>query len=150
MPIPVLENGLLPPGEHVATLDEVESTFGSQNDRRQSLMRGLRLACEMFQNAQVDRIWVDGSFVTDKEEPGDIDGCWGASDKNKICWDKVDPVFAGDRKGMKTKYGLDFFYAGVIERGSGKPFPKFFQSSRDDEAKGIVLVELRHDGGQIK
>jgi hypothetical protein len=48
---------------------------------------------------------------------------------------------------MQSKYGVDFFYAGIIERASGLPFPKFFQNSRDGEEKGIVVVELEIDGG---
>lgn len=132
MPIPSLdENGSLPIGEHRATLEEVEKAFGSQNDRRKGLMRGLRLACEMFQNAGFDLIWVDGSFVTDKEEPNDIDGCFGASNKEKIRLDGVDPIFFTNRQATKAKYGLDFFYASMIEAGSGKPFPVFFQTDRD-------------------
>jgi hypothetical protein len=142
MPLPILENGILPPGEHLATLDEVEIIFGSQNDRRQNLMRGLRLACEMFQKANVNRIWIDGSFVTEKEYPNDIDGCWGSTNSKKIQWQKIDQVFAGDRQNMKNKYGLDFFYADFIEAASGKPFPKFFQTSRDGDVKGIILITL--------
>lgn len=149
MPIPILKNGMLPAGEHLATLDEVEHTFGSQNDQRRYLMRGLRSACEMFRAANVDRIWVDGSFVTDKEEPNDIDGCWGATSIEGVLWDNIDEVFADEsRKPMKLKYGLDFFYAGWIEGGSGKPFPQFFQTSRDGEPKGIVLLKLDTSGGQ--
>ena len=47
MDIPALqENGELPPGEHPATVDDVEAVFGSSTGRRKLLMRGLRDAIE--------------------------------------------------------------------------------------------------------
>lgn len=55
----------------------------------------------------------------------------------------LDPVFLGDRVGMKKKYGLDFFIANIVEAGSGLPFPKFFQKNRDGDPKGIIVVKLR-------
>ena len=77
MSIPALQaNGELPPGEHQTSLKEVESVFGSSNDRRKLLMLRLREAARNFELSGVRTIWVNGSFVTDKEQPNDIDGCW--------------------------------------------------------------------------
>ena len=85
-------------------------------------------------------IWLDGSFVTGKKEPNDIDGCWEYN--NTVNINVLDPVFLGDRIGMKDKYGLDFFIANIIEAASGLPFPKFFQQNRDGEPKGIIVIKL--------
>ena len=75
MSIPALQaNGELPPGEHQTSLKEVESVFGSSNDRRKLLMLRLREAARNFELSGVRTIWVNGSFVTDKEQPNDIDG----------------------------------------------------------------------------
>lgn len=141
MGIPALqENGDLPPGEHTASLDEVELDFGSSTDRRKLLMRGLREAANNFELSGVRTLWIDGSFISAKEEPNDIDGCWEFT--SVVNTKMLDPVFLGTREKMKKKYGLDFFIANIIEAGSGLPFPKFFQVNRDGDPKGIIVVKL--------
>lgn len=141
MGIPSLqENGELPPGEHEASLDEVEAVYGSSNDCRKLLMRGLREAANNFEWSGVRTLWINGSFITDKEEPNDIDGCWEYTPV--VDSEKLDPAFLGTREGMRDKYGLDFFIANIIEMDSGLPFPQFFQVNRDGDPKGIIVVKL--------
>lgn len=141
MGIPALQaNGELPPGEHPASLDEVEAMYGSSTDRRKLLMRGLHEAADNFTLAGVKTLWIDGSFITDKEEPNDIDGCWEYTSVVNV--EKLDPVFLGSRTEMKDTYGLDFFIANIIEAGSGLPFPKFFQVNRYGDPKGIIIVKF--------
>lgn len=148
MLIPRLRYGELPAGTHIVTIDDIERVFGSQNDRRKKLMRGLKKAAEMFKNAGVRFILVDGSFTTDKEEPGDIDGCWSGRDVN---FEKIDSnfwdfntafEFQEKRKIIKETYGLDFFIAEMFESESGKPFSDFFQTSKEGYLKGILKIEL--------
>ena len=141
MSIPALQaNGELPPGEHQASLNEVEAVYGSSTDRRKLLMQGLREAASNFELSGVKTLWIDGSFITDKEEPNDIDGCWEYT--LVVDTEKLDPFFLGSREEIKNKYGLDFFIANIIEAGSGLPFPKFFQVNRDGDPKGIIVVKL--------
>ena len=135
-------NGELPEGQHLATLDEVEKFFGSSSERRRKLMRGLWEAAANSKEAGVKRIWINGSFVTDKENPGDIDGCWEYGENVDIS--TIDPVFLQDDgiSAVKEKYGLDFYLADDIELSSGIPFTKFFQINRDGINKGIIFVNL--------
>lgn len=142
MPLPKLNNnGELPPGEHLATLEEVNSVFGKSNKQRENLMAGLKTGSANLYAAGVKRIWINGSFITDKAEPNDIDGCWEYT--SNVVLEKLDPVFlAESREPMKTKYGLEFFVANIIEADSGLPFPKFFQANREGDAKGIVVIDL--------
>lgn len=142
MAIPKLnQNGELPPGEHLATLEEVDSVFGHSTEQRKKLMAGLRAGASNLQAAGVCRIWINGSFVTEKADPNDIDGCWEYT--TGIALEKVDPVFLSEsRAPMKTKYGLEFFPGFIIEGDSGLPFPKFFQVNRENESKGIIVVNL--------
>ena len=145
MSIPAVQpNGELPPGEHQASLDEIEARYGVSTDCRKLLMQGLRKAASNFKLSGVSTLWINGSFITDKEEPNDIDGCWEYTPA--IDTKKLDPVFLGSRKEMQNKYGLDFFIANIIEAGSGLPFPKFFQVNRDGDPKGIIVVKL---GGSV-
>ena len=108
-------------------------------------MRGLREAVQNFSDAGVKTLWLNGSFVTGKEEPNDINGCWEYIPSVKT--GKLDPVFIQhSRSAIKEKYGLDFFITNIIEAGSGLPFPKFFQVNRDGEPKGILVVTLGDNG----
>ena len=142
MTIPALKkNGELPSGEHRATLNQVELAFGLGSARRTKLMKGLRAAVQNFEQAGVKRIWVNGSFVTAKKDPNDIDGCWEWSHDVKTAL--LDPVFLNNsRAEAKLKYGLDFFVSAITEADSGLPFPRFFQVNRDGESKGIIVVRL--------
>ena len=134
-------NGELPPGEHEATLSEIDEKFGKSSPRRIALMNGLKNAVKNFQSAGVQKIWVNGSFVTTKLEPNDIDGCWEYSDFVNV--KKLDPVFLQkSRMPMKAKFGLEFFPACIVEGDSGLPFPSFFQINRDGDPKGILIVDL--------
>ena len=102
------ENGELPPGEHECEVHEIDSAFGSSNERRAHLMKGLKNALGNLGAAGVKRVFVDGSFTSDKAEPNDIDGCWDYEESVDI--DLLDPVFLDEsRSDMKKKYGVDFF-----------------------------------------
>ena len=134
--------GELPAGEHQATLDEIEIRYGRSSRRRKDLMKGLRQAGDKLAKAGVQMIWVNGSFITTKENPNDIDGCWAYNDAVDIQTLSDDFLSMDARQIVKNKYGLDFFIAQWMETGSGKPFPLFFQMNRDGEAKGIIVVNL--------
>jgi len=67
------ENGYLPPGIHPATLDEIAVAFGSSSPERQELMQSLRWLVEMCRKDDVARLIVNGSFVTSKPDPDDVD-----------------------------------------------------------------------------
>lgn len=140
------ENGELPKGEYQLALEEVETIFGKNSEQRKKLMQGLFNATENLARAGVRKIWINGSFVTSKEEPNDIDGCWEYH--SEVSLEKLDPVFLMEsRLPMKEKYGLEFFPSSVIEGASGLPFPQFFQINRERESKGIVFVYL--GGGNL-
>jgi len=77
MPIPPLdENGLLPAGVHDCTVDELESRFGlftGSGQRPRLMARLTEFLAEARQSSIVRAVLVDGSFVTAKAEPGDVD-----------------------------------------------------------------------------
>ncbi len=77
MPIPPFdEHGLLPDGVHECTLDEAGARFGSfqGSDRRPNLWRKLvRFVIEAKTLGRVRFLLLDGSFVTAKLDPNDID-----------------------------------------------------------------------------
>lgn len=150
MPIPELNSrGELPEGIHTASVTEIEIAFGKSTERRQKLMFGLKLALQNLKSAGVNKVFVDGSFTSQKEEPHDIDGCWSAEGEinlsvlDPIFWDfETSEDFTIARNQAQEKYGVDFFIAEWLEGNSEKPFPEFFQVNRNGDRKGILKIEL--------
>jgi hypothetical protein len=77
MPIPKLrKDGWLPVGIHDCTLEEIEKHFGrfKRTDRRIQLFEKLQqLVRDAWQTGFVKEFFIDGSFTSAKDEPGDID-----------------------------------------------------------------------------
>jgi hypothetical protein len=70
---PFNQSGYLPPGIHPATLDEIDARFGQLSELRRVQMESVRWMVELAMRAGVQRIVLNGSFVTDIIEPGDVD-----------------------------------------------------------------------------
>jgi len=121
---PFDESGCLPPGVHPATLAEIEDRFGRQSELRRVQMESVRWMVDLAVRAGVQRIVLNGSFVTDIMEPNDVDcvlllGRGSQLDRNALAeleaglpfldialagqtdFDEfVGEVFAADRSGM--------------------------------------------------
>jgi hypothetical protein len=71
---PLRTDGTLPPGVHLATLDELLAVFPPVNEQRQLLNDAVRRATEELVRLDPSLvILVDGSYVTRKAEPNDVD-----------------------------------------------------------------------------
>jgi hypothetical protein len=133
--------GLLPPGLHLASWNEVGVRFGGTAQRRW-LLEGLLAAAQHLRAAGAVRLWLDGSFVTTKPEPADWDGAW---DTSRVDLSLVDPVLLdradilNGRLRQKAKYRGELFPMFDGDRGSSS---LFFQETRDGDVKGIVLLDL--------
>ena len=95
----------------------------------------------MLTAAGCRQVWLNGSFVTAKDEPGDFDACW---DTDGVDLDALDPVLldlADGRRAQKARFGGELF-PNVIETQSGLSFAEFFQNERDTSRKGIVVIHL--------
>ena len=68
-------NGHLPPGRWPCTLTEVEETFVHGLDPvRASHWNDFTNALDLLKTAApVSRVWLGGSFISGKEQPGDVD-----------------------------------------------------------------------------
>ena len=77
MAIPDLDDaGFLPEGVHECSLDELQRRFGGalHGDRRSALFAKLvEYIQELRSTRMAEGLIVDGSFVTDKAEPNDVD-----------------------------------------------------------------------------
>lgn len=88
-------------------------------------------------------VYVDGSFVTDKEIPGDFDACWEEAGVDPIILDPVLLTFANGRAEQKMKYMGELFPASSDAVGDGYSFLEFFQTDKiSGGRKGIIAINL--------
>ena len=143
MPIPSFDvDGFLPAGVHFATWQEIELRFGLTPHRRK-LLAGLKAALASLKGAGCRRAYVDGSFVTAKEHPGDFDGCW---DEVGVDPDLLHPAllsFDNQRARQKAVFFGEMFPSASNADGRGANFVQFFQRRKDTGGpKGIVCIDL--------
>ncbi|HBY75709.1 MAG TPA: hypothetical protein DEG47_01565, partial [Cyanobacteria bacterium UBA11148] len=69
------QNGNLPPGVHFCQWEEFKERFGNTL-RRRRMIDGLEVAITQLKAVGCRTIYIDGSFVTTKPDPGDFDACW--------------------------------------------------------------------------
>lgn len=92
------EHGYLPAGIHAATLEEIDERFGTGSEIRQVQFESFRWLVETALRADVKRILLNGSFVTDVAEPNDVD-----------CVLLIDESFPHDSEaGRELREGLPF------------------------------------------
>jgi hypothetical protein len=70
---PLRTDGYLPEGVHLASEAEITFRFGSASPRRRRLVLRLRRWTDLARRVGARRLLIDGSFVTAKPEPNDID-----------------------------------------------------------------------------
>jgi hypothetical protein len=137
-----LTRGDLPRGVHLATWREIEDRL-SFSPRRRQLLAGFRRACEGLREAGCRLVYLDGSFVTRKEDPGDFDACW---DVQNVDDEKLDPVFwdfSRGRAAQKQRFLGEFFPAHLPEGATGRAFVDFFQVNKlTGKPKGILAIRL--------
>lgn len=131
------KNGNLPPGTYPATLAEIETRFAITLHRKK-LFSGLKAVAENLKAANCQTLYLNGSFITSKEEPGDFDACWEPLEVNQ----NLDPMLLTDRIARKAKY-LGDIYPRIPELTEGLDHFKSWQLDRDDNIKGIIIIDLR-------
>jgi len=135
-------NGNLPPGIHQASWEEFNLRFGT-TDYRRWLLAGLASAIRELQAAGCRAIYVDGSFVTTKEEPGDYDACWEVAG---VDIEGLDPILYEVEEStdpQKIKYRGELFPVWARYSAHYHDHLEYFQYDRDGQAKGIVVLDLR-------
>lgn len=140
---PLTPDGLLPPGVHDTSWTELEDSFGTTPWRRR-LIAGCRRAARSLAAAGCQTLYLDGSFVTAKEDPGDFDGCWDERGVNPYLLDPVLLRFDNGRAAQKAKYLGELFPATAAAETapSFTLFIDFFQRDKDGRPKGILSIDL--------
>ncbi len=152
LPIPSLsQSGLLPPGDHECTLAEVEATFVYNVRRRNLWQQLLSYLNELRSFDRITAIYLDGSFVTDKAAPGDIDIV--VKFESIIAWVLLQTarpeLFAS--KAIKQQYELDVYPHADNLRAGETDIVEVFRRLRVEEAqsrklqpgatKGLLLIK---------
>ena len=90
------------------------------------------------------QVYIDGSFVTEKEFPNDYDACWDITNVRPELLDPLLLKFDDGRVAQKTKYLGDLFPAQTQESVTGQTFLEFFQVDKETgNSKGIIVLDLR-------
>jgi hypothetical protein len=134
------EHGFLPPGIHHAGLEGLELKLGFNRYRKEMIRQGLLPVLKELRDKKVRSMVVDGSFVTEKPFPDDIDAY-------VLVPDRTHPLFrfiSERHKAWRTLYRVHCFPAIQNEDGFGSEnhWQDFFGHQRDESAKGIVRLEL--------
>jgi hypothetical protein len=136
------EDGLLPPGIHWTDWPKFIERFGL-TAHRNKLMKGLVESARKLVVSGCQAVYIDGSFVTNKETPRDFDACW---DTNGVDFEKVDPIFfdfANRRAAQKARFFGEWFPAELPNGTSGQTFLEFFQIDKvTGKPKGIIAIAL--------
>lgn len=141
---PFEPSGQLPPGVHTASWVVITQHFGI-NAHRLRLLAGFLEAAQILQTAGCRWVLLNGSFVTSKEFPNDIDACYDDEFLDYDLLEALEPAlleFANARAAQKARFGCEFFPARAVADRAGRAFQDFFQRDRHDQPKGIVKLEL--------
>ena len=136
---------LLPPGYHDADLAAVAYAY-AYNPRRRTLFEGLLAGAKNLVDAGCSRLFLDGSFVTEKPLPGDYDACW---DPQGVDATKLDPVFldfSDQRSAQKKQFLGEYFPSSPDGLLVGRGFLDLFQIDPfSGRRKGLIVLSLRSD-----
>ncbi len=144
MAVPALtEHGLLPEGIHDGSMAEARSRFGAfqGSDRRPQLWKTLDgFLREVAASELVEAVLLNGSFVTAKPAPNDIDLILVVSAAHDFSVD-LPPVASNvlSKRRVARRYGLDLLVAraGSVEL---EHYLRFFQQVRLEPGKRTAYL----------
>jgi len=148
MPIPPLnQQGLLPVGVYDCTVEEIKARFGSfqASDRRPQLFEKLQTLISEAQSAGFARsLLIDGSFVTSKPDPNDVDLVLVLSPSHNVFTDLPPTQYnLVSKRRVRKRYGFDMV-AVREDRPEYIEAVAFFQQVRYEPAlrKGLLRLAL--------
>jgi hypothetical protein len=142
--------GILAPGDHALTWTAFASRFGGSTHRENLIVNLLRLLGVLARRGFEGAVYVGGSFITAKEEPGDIDIVLDCSALPARQW----PVFARfvlQGRGMwKSALGIDLH---LSHPSIPRDMRDWFRYIRGDDASqlstpgtvGLVVLTHEHE-----
>ena len=135
-------DGYLPVGVYLASEAEVTFRFGASTPRRRRLALRLRRWIELVRHIGGQRLLVDGSFVTAKHEPDDIDTVvLLPPDFEQQIEDGIESALELEQM-LLTRHPEEIFAA--EDEADWNDWVEFFSRTReaDGRRKGLVEIEL--------
>jgi hypothetical protein len=144
MPLPPFnEFGDLPEGSYAATLDEIVARFGGGSSQRQVVTDRLRRVCQLaLATGQVDRMLVFGSYVSNVEEPNDVDVILVMRNEFRSEECPAESLVLFDHERADRELGASVFWVRP-DMLLGEPleqFLTFWQTKRDGRRRGVVEI----------
>ena len=138
---PFRSDGYLPEGLHVASEAEVIFRFGTPSRRRRKLTLRLRHWLELARQVSARRLLVDGSFVTAKDEPDDVDVViLLAPEFHRQLVEGMEPALELEEM-LLTRRPEEIFAAEDDE--DWKAWVEFFSRTRESDSRRKGLIEVR-------
>ena len=144
MPLPDFnEFGDLPEGSHPASLAEVVARFGSGMAQRTAVTDRLRRIYQLaLATGHLDRLVVFGSYVSDGDEPNDVDVILVMRNdfRSENC--PAESAILFDHASANDALGASIFWVRP-DMMLGEPleqFLAFWQTKRDGRRRGIVEI----------
>lgn len=142
---PFAATGNLPEGVHETEWDEVVARYG-HTPHRLRLLAGLKEGLDALRATGCRRVYIDGSFISAKEMPGDFDACWESDGVDLVQLMVLAPTlfdFSEGRRAQKATFHGEFFPAEAVADLAGRSFIEYFQfDTQTGKPKGIVAVNL--------
>jgi hypothetical protein len=175
------DHGVLPVGDHPMTIDQLRESLlvnGPGEERsprwdkkwRLMLVNNLEIVAKQLWSVGITQIYIDGSFVEDKDHPNDIDGYFEC-DMYRVRTRKIEAqlnaaagfrVWSWSNASRRPhsdshkrelpiwhKYRVELYphcigmFSGILDEfGNSQTFPAAFRKSRrEHRAKGIIKLE---------
>lgn len=140
---PFNERGDLPPGIHLAAWAEIDARFGGGLTRRRLAGTLRHLHALATRTGHLERFLIFGSFVTNKELPGDVDVVLVMREAFKLEEAPRESRTLFSHAEADARFGASVFWVrrGILPDGEMASFLDFWQTRRDGERRGIVEVE---------
>jgi len=190
MAIPNFEDGVLPTGDYEVTFEELRHSVlvngcgdlreqnGWDKNWRNKLVDNLEILVGQLWKVGIQNIFIDGSFVEDKDHPNDIDGYFECDlkylasrqlhkdlnliDPHKVwTWDKNTrrpyPGYNKKQLPMWHEYRIDMYPqplglklpTGIKDKhGNDLPFSSAFRLSRTNDKPKGIVKIIQPQGGQ--
>jgi Family of unknown function (DUF6932) len=134
------EDGYLPEGLQLASEAEVTFRFGASSQRRRHLAVRLRRWLELARAIGAQRFLVDGSFITAKQKPNDVDAVVLLPEtfREQIAEGNDAAVELGDM--LLTRHPEEIFAA--EDETDWNDWIEFFSRTREVDGRRKGLVEI--------
>src|SRR5580700_4678443 len=144
MPLPEFnEFGDLPEGNHPASLTEVAARFGSGTAQRAAVTDRLRRICQLaVATGHLDRLVVFGSYVSDVNEPNDVDVILVMRNdfRSEDCPAESAILFDHARANDELEQAFSGCAPHVLLGEPLEQFLAFWQTRRDGRRRGVVEI----------